>query len=253
MHISKAQLPSGDLPSVAETRYLERCGDQVNADHRSRSHSLNTYEQSKAKSLVERMKHTFEFKLNEPKGYDAFKGNTRSEYIQASFMTLENLFANLPESINFDIEISEYSPASPKKQSTGTNPLSRRISHAFRSPRLGNGLVRDGSESPGRHHPRGGLPTGLHPHCLLLLLQPRSLHPPLTQAERLPRLLPDRGRPHPLRRRARQQSPRSDPFRHQLAPARDHQPLGAVGHVPRVRAVREGFRAAVRVVGRPER
>lgn len=97
---------------MAETRYLERCGDQVDANHRSRSHSLSVYEQSRAKSLVERMKHTFEYKLKEPRGFDAFKGNTRSNYIQASFMTLENLFVKLPESIKFDIEISESSPAS---------------------------------------------------------------------------------------------------------------------------------------------
>lgn len=107
MYISKAQSSLGDLPSLAEQRYFERCGDQFNGGHRSRSHSLNTYDQSRAKDLVERMKHTFEFKLNEPKGLDAFKGNTRSEYIQASFMTLEKCFVELPESIGFDIEISD--------------------------------------------------------------------------------------------------------------------------------------------------
>ncbi len=53
------------------------------------------------------MKHTFEFKLNESKGFDSYKGNIRSEYIQASFMTLEELFVKLPESVRFDIEISE--------------------------------------------------------------------------------------------------------------------------------------------------
>lgn len=57
------------------------------------------------------MKHTFEFKLNEFKGLDSYKGNIRSEYIQASFTTLEGLLVKLPESVRFDIEISESFPS----------------------------------------------------------------------------------------------------------------------------------------------
>lgn len=91
---------------MAEKRYLERCGDKA-AANKPRSHSLNDYEQSKAKSLIDRMKHTFEFKLNESKGFDSYKGNIRREYIQASFRTLEELFTKLPESVRFDVEISE--------------------------------------------------------------------------------------------------------------------------------------------------
>ena len=56
------------------------------------------------------MKHTFEFKLNEAKGYESYKGNIRSEYIQASFATLEDLLTKLPESVRFDIEISKFHP-----------------------------------------------------------------------------------------------------------------------------------------------
>lgn len=107
MYISEAQSSLEDLPSLAEKRYLERSGEELVNGYRSRSYSLDVYEQSRAKSLVGRMKHTFEFKLNEYKGYDSYKGNIRSEYIQASFMTLEELFVKLPESVRFDIEISE--------------------------------------------------------------------------------------------------------------------------------------------------
>lgn len=110
-YISEAQSSLVDLPSMAEKRYLERCGDQLRASYKPRSHSLDVYEQSRAKSLVERMKHTFEFKLNESKGFNSYKGNIRSEYIQASFMTLEELFVKLPESVRFDIEISRYAPS----------------------------------------------------------------------------------------------------------------------------------------------
>lgn len=107
MYISEAQSTLADLPSLAEKRYLERCGEKLADGYRSRSYSLNVYEQSRTKSLIERMRHTFEFKLNEYKGYDTYKGNVRSECIQSSFMTLEELFVKLPESVRFDVEISE--------------------------------------------------------------------------------------------------------------------------------------------------
>ncbi|KAJ9138684.1 Glycerophosphodiester phosphodiesterase GDE1 [Pleurostoma richardsiae] len=49
--------------------------------------------------LDERMKHTRDFKV---KGY---KGNTRGNFIQAPFATLEDLFHDLPESTGFNIEM----------------------------------------------------------------------------------------------------------------------------------------------------
>ena len=107
MYISNVRSTEEDLPSVAERRYLDRSGDSVRDESRQRSHSLNIYEQSRAKGLIERMKHTFEYKLNESKGFDSYKGNIRSEYIQASFVTLEDLFTKLPECVSFDIEISK--------------------------------------------------------------------------------------------------------------------------------------------------
>jgi glycerophosphodiester phosphodiesterase len=95
---------------MAERRYLEKCGDRLIAGRKPRSYSVNVYDQSPAKSLVERMKHTFEFKINQCKGFDSYKGNIRSAYIQASFTTLEELLVKLPESVRFDIEISESHP-----------------------------------------------------------------------------------------------------------------------------------------------
>jgi hypothetical protein len=122
MYISEAQSTSADLPSLAEKRYLEGYGEKLMNGYRSRSYSVNVYEQSRARSLVERMKHTFEFKLNEYKGYDSYKGNIRSEYIQAPFMTLEELFVKLPESVRFDIEISECL-ASQRPRKSGNHKL----------------------------------------------------------------------------------------------------------------------------------
>lgn len=112
MCISKAQSTYSDLPSMAEMRYLERSGGISSPSRRQRSLSLSVYEDSRAKDLAERMKHTFEFKLQKSNGSKQVKGNTRSDYIQASFMTLEELLIQLPESVNFDIEISDYSPKS---------------------------------------------------------------------------------------------------------------------------------------------
>lgn len=107
MYISSAQSAETDLPSLAEKRYLERSDVSVRTKYRQRSHSLNTYEQSKTRGLIERMKHTIEYKLNEHRGFDSYKGNIRSENIQASFVILEDLFTKLPESVGFDIEVSE--------------------------------------------------------------------------------------------------------------------------------------------------
>ena len=48
------------------------------------------------------MKHTRDFKIK------GFKGNSRGNFIQAPFTTLEEMFKKLPESIGFNIEMSEY-------------------------------------------------------------------------------------------------------------------------------------------------
>jgi glycerophosphodiester phosphodiesterase len=95
MHISKSQSPRGDLPLMAETRYLERSGGQ-----RPRSRSLSAYEEYRTKDLAERMSHTF--------GFRGFKANTRGDYVQEPFVTLEELLKILPESIGFNIEMSKY-------------------------------------------------------------------------------------------------------------------------------------------------
>lgn len=107
MYISKPQSSSVDFPSLAEKRYIERCVDQLGTGYRPRSHSWNDYEQCRAKSRVERTKHAFKFKLNEPFGFDSYKGNIRGNYMQASFTTLEDLFVKLPGSVRFDVGIRE--------------------------------------------------------------------------------------------------------------------------------------------------
>ncbi|KAL9033885.1 MAG: hypothetical protein Q9180_005711, partial [Flavoplaca navasiana] len=106
MFVSKAQYTEGNLSCAAERRYVGQGGDSgMVVGTKQRSHSMDSQAQEKAKELIERMKHTFEYKLNEHRGFDSYKGNIRGEYIQASFATLEDLFTKLPESIRFDVEI----------------------------------------------------------------------------------------------------------------------------------------------------
>ena len=50
--------------------------------------------------MSERMKHTKDFKQK------GFKANSRGNFIQAPFTTLEEMFKELPESIGFNIEMS---------------------------------------------------------------------------------------------------------------------------------------------------
>ena len=55
--------------------------------------------------MSERMKHTRDFKIK------GFKGNSRGNFIQAPFTTLEEMFKKLPESIGFNIEMSMFNSA----------------------------------------------------------------------------------------------------------------------------------------------
>jgi glycerophosphodiester phosphodiesterase len=48
------------------------------------------------------MKHTVDFMTK------GFKPNTRGDFVQGSFATLEELLVKLPKSISFDIEISMF-------------------------------------------------------------------------------------------------------------------------------------------------
>ena len=138
MYISKEQSTLADLPSLAEKRYVKKSGDQLDAAYRPRSRSLNVYEQYRAESLIERMKHTLEFKLNEPKGFNSYKGNIRNEYIQASFMTLKDLFVKLPESVKFGVEISEPLPYNiSKRKSTKANLVSSQNTPCYLSLLIG--------------------------------------------------------------------------------------------------------------------
>ena len=62
--------------------------------------SAGNFAKVEMSEMSERMKHTRDFKIK------GFKGNSRGNFIQAPFTTLEEMFKKLPESIGFNIEMS---------------------------------------------------------------------------------------------------------------------------------------------------
>ena len=90
---------------MAETRFVERMRGEGSRSIRPRSHSLNTYDESRLGDLAVRMKYT------ESATEGAHKGNLRGKSIQGVFPTFEDLFTNLPDSIAFNVEMSEFTPS----------------------------------------------------------------------------------------------------------------------------------------------
>lgn len=102
LHISKAQTPRPSRPQ-SPTRTLTKLANesQNGAARRPRSYSLGGTMQDDQGSndLVDRMKHTRMYKA---KGW---KANTRGDFIQAPFTTLEEMFKKIPETTGFNIEM----------------------------------------------------------------------------------------------------------------------------------------------------
>lgn len=64
-----------------------------------RSFSVGGPQEEPRSDMKERMKHTRDFKIK------GFKGNSRGNFIQSPFTTLEEMFRKLPEHIGFNIEM----------------------------------------------------------------------------------------------------------------------------------------------------
>ncbi|KAK0651454.1 Glycerophosphoryl diester phosphodiesterase family-domain-containing protein [Cercophora newfieldiana] len=98
LHINPDSSRSGP-PVKAQHRQLKMARSN-SPGPRQRSMSMDHPGQEYGKThMEERMKHTRDFK---EKG---FKANSRGNFIQAPFATLEDLFRKLPESIGFNIEM----------------------------------------------------------------------------------------------------------------------------------------------------
>lgn len=90
-HMSSSPLTSSSSPTNGPTGALRGMD-------RPRSMSQGFAGQNHESELSERMKHTKDFKAK------GFKPNTRGHFIQAPFVTLEEMFRKLPEDVGFNIE-----------------------------------------------------------------------------------------------------------------------------------------------------
>lgn len=69
-----------------------------------RSRSLAKAHERELEGTRQRMMHTVDFTSK------GFKPNTRGDFIQDSFATLDELLVQLPQSISFNVEISMFDP-----------------------------------------------------------------------------------------------------------------------------------------------
>ena len=101
MHVGDGRTPRSSRPTSPIQSVDPRVNQiKVTDARRHRSMSVGTTMKDESSEPSERMKHTRDFK---EKG---FKANSRGNFIQAPFTTLEEMFKKLPETISFNIEMS---------------------------------------------------------------------------------------------------------------------------------------------------
>ncbi|KAF1998334.1 GDPD-domain-containing protein [Amniculicola lignicola CBS 123094] len=98
MHASSIQSSQGNPPSLVESSKNYTAHDDVHL-RRPRSRSVTTAHEKGAEEVENRMKHTVDYLKN------GFKPNTRGDFIQDTFATLEEALCNVPDDIGFDMEI----------------------------------------------------------------------------------------------------------------------------------------------------
>ncbi|KAK4691943.1 glycerophosphodiester phosphodiesterase, partial [Lecanoromycetidae sp. Uapishka_2] len=102
LHVNDGRTPRPSRPSspvLAERTSGVAQAINGSDSRKHRSMSVGDLNKGDALDMSERMKHTRDFK---GKG---FKANSRGNFIQAPFTTLEEMFKKLPESIGFNIEM----------------------------------------------------------------------------------------------------------------------------------------------------
>lgn len=95
-------IEGASLSGQAQHKQVTKTRRSNSPGPRQRSMSMDwpdTHHQMSQSSMDERMKHTRDFK---EKGY---KANSRGNFIQAPFATLEDLFRKLPATVGFNIEL----------------------------------------------------------------------------------------------------------------------------------------------------
>ncbi|KAL4744296.1 Glycerophosphoryl diester phosphodiesterase family-domain-containing protein [Aspergillus terricola var. indicus] len=118
MCVSKHQLPrrgpKSGCPVTQDTRELRRFGStHIRSWSLTEEYGLGTQE------IRERLKHTVDFKIK------GFKPNTRGDFIQAPFATLEDALTKLPESVGLNVEIKY--PRIHEAAEAGVSPIAVEI------------------------------------------------------------------------------------------------------------------------------
>ncbi|MCJ1383165.1 Glycerophosphocholine phosphodiesterase [Xylographa soralifera] len=99
LHVSDRRTPRPSRPS-SPTRLPHTAFSGLRTDTRKqRSMSVDVSNKDSDVDMSDRMKHTKDFKMK------GFKANSRGNFIQAPFTTLEEMFKKLPETIGFNIEM----------------------------------------------------------------------------------------------------------------------------------------------------
>ncbi|MCJ1438535.1 Glycerophosphocholine phosphodiesterase [Xylographa pallens] len=99
LHVSDRRTPRPSRTS-SPTRVPYTALNGLRADTRKqRSMSVDVSNKDSDVDMSDRMKHTKDFKMK------GFKANSRGNFIQAPFTTLEEMFKKLPETIGFNIEM----------------------------------------------------------------------------------------------------------------------------------------------------
>lgn len=103
LQVGEGQTPrpsrSGSPVPSRESKGSRNLTSEKDTARRPRSYSLSINKDDRQEEMSERMKHTRDFKKK------GFKGNSRGNFIQEPFTTLEEMFQKLPESLGFNIEM----------------------------------------------------------------------------------------------------------------------------------------------------
>ena len=100
LHVNETQSSRQSRSSSPTDSYVPADGTTKDPRKRmQRAHSLGAKGTTPNSDMEDRMRHTRDFKL---KGY---KGNSRGNFIQAPFTTLEEMLLKLPKTIGFNIEM----------------------------------------------------------------------------------------------------------------------------------------------------
>lgn len=100
LHINDGRTPRTSRPPSPALANRGTAQTTSGTDSRKhRSMSVGDVTKDETSDMSERMKHTRDFKQK------GFKANSRGNFIQAPFTTLEEMFKKLPESIGFNIEM----------------------------------------------------------------------------------------------------------------------------------------------------